>query len=160
MRASLPQLSRRTLRLGTAALAATLPLATLNDYGETILAQRISMVDGVAQVQVFGDVGEVGKITEGTHHRNGRFAPQAVEHGLELLAHRLVAVAPEAHRVLADGLDNLVHFFALLRAQGVAEHAPEQADVLLERQVLVARAHLRLFKACSASPMRASMLDR
>ncbi len=32
----------------------TLPLSTLNNYGETILAQRISMVDGVAQVQVFG----------------------------------------------------------------------------------------------------------
>ena len=32
----------------------TLPLSTLNEYGETMLAQRISMVDGVAQVQVFG----------------------------------------------------------------------------------------------------------
>jgi hydrophobic/amphiphilic exporter-1 (mainly G- bacteria), HAE1 family len=32
----------------------TLPLSQLNDYGETLLAQRISMVDGVAQVQVFG----------------------------------------------------------------------------------------------------------
>jgi HAE1 family hydrophobic/amphiphilic exporter-1 len=31
-----------------------LPLSTLNEYGETILAQRISMVDGVAQVDVFG----------------------------------------------------------------------------------------------------------
>jgi HAE1 family hydrophobic/amphiphilic exporter-1 len=32
----------------------TLPLYTLNEYGETLLAQRISMVSGVAQVQVFG----------------------------------------------------------------------------------------------------------
>ncbi len=32
----------------------TLPLSTLDDYGETLMAQRISMVDGVAQVQVFG----------------------------------------------------------------------------------------------------------
>lgn len=32
----------------------TLPLATVNEYAETRLAQRISMVDGVAQVQVFG----------------------------------------------------------------------------------------------------------
>ena len=31
-----------------------LPLSTLNEYGETILAQRISMVDGVAAVDVFG----------------------------------------------------------------------------------------------------------
>ena len=32
----------------------TLPLYKLDDYGETLMAQRISMVSGVAQVQVFG----------------------------------------------------------------------------------------------------------
>jgi HAE1 family hydrophobic/amphiphilic exporter-1 len=32
----------------------TLPMWTLDEYGETLLAQRISMVSGVAQVQVFG----------------------------------------------------------------------------------------------------------
>jgi hydrophobic/amphiphilic exporter-1 (mainly G- bacteria), HAE1 family len=32
----------------------TLPLWTLDEYGETLMAQRISMVAGVAQVQVFG----------------------------------------------------------------------------------------------------------
>jgi HAE1 family hydrophobic/amphiphilic exporter-1 len=32
----------------------TLPLYALNEYGETFMAQRISMVSGVAQVQVFG----------------------------------------------------------------------------------------------------------
>jgi len=32
----------------------TLPLYTLNEYGETMLAQQISMVGGVAQVQVRG----------------------------------------------------------------------------------------------------------
>lgn len=32
----------------------TLPLSTVNDYGETLMAQRISMVSGVAQVTVFG----------------------------------------------------------------------------------------------------------
>jgi len=32
----------------------TLPLYTLNEYAETMLAQRISTVSGVAQVQVFG----------------------------------------------------------------------------------------------------------
>jgi hydrophobic/amphiphilic exporter-1 (mainly G- bacteria), HAE1 family len=34
--------------------SATLPLSTLDEYAETTLAQRISMVSGVAQVQVFG----------------------------------------------------------------------------------------------------------
>jgi HAE1 family hydrophobic/amphiphilic exporter-1 len=32
----------------------TLPLSTVDEYAETLLAQRISMVSGVAQVQVFG----------------------------------------------------------------------------------------------------------
>ncbi|MGE5256914.1 MAG: efflux RND transporter permease subunit, partial [Hyphomicrobiales bacterium] len=32
----------------------TLPLYTLNEYGETMMAQRISMLSGVAQVQVYG----------------------------------------------------------------------------------------------------------
>jgi hydrophobic/amphiphilic exporter-1 (mainly G- bacteria), HAE1 family len=32
----------------------TLPLSTVHEYAETLLAQRISMVNGVAQVQVYG----------------------------------------------------------------------------------------------------------
>ena len=32
----------------------TLPLSTVNEYAETTLGQRISMIDGVAQVMVFG----------------------------------------------------------------------------------------------------------
>ena len=32
----------------------TLPLSTVDEYAETLMAQRISMVDGVAQVAVFG----------------------------------------------------------------------------------------------------------
>src|SRR5215831_14427564 len=32
----------------------TLPLSTVDDYAQTLLAQRISMVNGVAQVGVFG----------------------------------------------------------------------------------------------------------
>ncbi len=33
----------------------TLPLSTVNEYGDTLIAQRISMVNGVAQVQVWGE---------------------------------------------------------------------------------------------------------
>jgi HAE1 family hydrophobic/amphiphilic exporter-1 len=32
----------------------TLPLSTLDEYGETLMAQRISTISGVAQVQVYG----------------------------------------------------------------------------------------------------------
>jgi HAE1 family hydrophobic/amphiphilic exporter-1 len=34
--------------------SSTLPLSQVNEYAESILAQRISMVDGVAQVGIFG----------------------------------------------------------------------------------------------------------
>jgi HAE1 family hydrophobic/amphiphilic exporter-1 len=34
--------------------SATLPLSTVDEYAETLMAQRISMVSGVAEVQVFG----------------------------------------------------------------------------------------------------------
>ncbi|HEV8345758.1 MAG TPA: efflux RND transporter permease subunit [Vicinamibacterales bacterium] len=34
--------------------SATLPLSTINEYAEQTIAQRISMVSGVAQVQIFG----------------------------------------------------------------------------------------------------------
>jgi HAE1 family hydrophobic/amphiphilic exporter-1 len=32
----------------------TLPLSTVDEYAETLMAQRISMINGVAQVSVFG----------------------------------------------------------------------------------------------------------
>src|SRR5205085_12584669 len=34
--------------------SATMPLSTINEYAETTVAQRISMVSGVAQVNIFG----------------------------------------------------------------------------------------------------------
>ncbi|OOG42456.1 efflux RND transporter permease subunit [Rhodanobacter sp. C05] len=37
-----------------AVTSSTLPLSTVDDYGETELAQQLSMVDGVAQVSVYG----------------------------------------------------------------------------------------------------------
>jgi hydrophobic/amphiphilic exporter-1 (mainly G- bacteria), HAE1 family len=40
--------------LHLALTSATLPLYTLDEYGQTLLAQRMSMVKDVAQVQVFG----------------------------------------------------------------------------------------------------------
>lgn len=34
--------------------SAIMPLPAVNEYGETVIAQQLSMIDGVAQVQVFG----------------------------------------------------------------------------------------------------------
>ena len=41
--------------LNIALSSATLPLAQINEYADTILAQRISMVNGVAQVLIYGE---------------------------------------------------------------------------------------------------------
>jgi HAE1 family hydrophobic/amphiphilic exporter-1 len=43
-----------TLILQLALTSETLPLSTVDEYAENLLAQRISMVSGVAQVDVFG----------------------------------------------------------------------------------------------------------
>ncbi|MEJ2070560.1 MAG: efflux RND transporter permease subunit [Syntrophobacterales bacterium] len=40
--------------LYVALTSATLPLSTVHEYADTLMAQRISMVSGVAQVQVYG----------------------------------------------------------------------------------------------------------
>jgi HAE1 family hydrophobic/amphiphilic exporter-1 len=50
----------------------TLPLYTLNEYGETLLAQRISMVSGVAQVMVYGSQKYAVRIQVDPRALNGR----------------------------------------------------------------------------------------
>jgi hydrophobic/amphiphilic exporter-1 (mainly G- bacteria), HAE1 family len=50
----------------------TLPLYLLNEYGETLLAQRISTVSGVAQVQVFGSQKYAVRIQIDPKAMNGR----------------------------------------------------------------------------------------
>ena len=88
-------------------------------------------------VLVLGDVGEVGEEAEGAHHHVGAFARQRAQPGLHLVARRRIAVAMEAQGEAADLLDAGEQVLALLLAHGVAEQAPEQADVLPQGLVLV-----------------------
>lgn len=86
-------------------------------------------------VLVLGDVGKVREIAEGTddpHRLGGR---HAVEDLLELAAGEPVLVAVEPDRGLPDALDQVEQFGALLVAHGVAEDAPEQADVVPHARV-------------------------
>jgi hypothetical protein len=66
------------------------------------------------------------------------------QHAVEFLGGAGVGLAAEAHGGLPDGFDDGVDFLALLVAQHVAEQAPEQADVFLQRRVLVG-VHAGLF---------------
>jgi len=50
----------------------TLPLYTLNEYGETMIAQRLSMVSGVAQVQIYGSQQYAVRVQLDPHELAGR----------------------------------------------------------------------------------------
>src|SRR6185436_5036090 len=68
----------------------TLPLSTVDEYAQTLMAQRISMVDGVAQVSVFGAQ---------TYAVRVQLDPNA-------LASRGIGI-DEVHKALAEGNVNL-----------------------------------------------------
>ena len=89
-------------------------------------------------VLVLGDVGEMREIAVGAHDRERLVGAEAVERRLELAARADLVVAMEADRGLADLLDELVDLLALLLAHRVAEDAAEQADVVAQRDVLLA----------------------
>jgi hypothetical protein len=77
------------------------------------------------------------EIAERAHDDHRLRGAQAVEQRFELGSRSRVVVAVECDRAAADPLDQLERGFTLLVADGVAEQSPEQADVFLERQVLV-----------------------
>jgi hypothetical protein len=88
-------------------------------------------------VLVLGDVGEMREIAERAHHLDRAVVRQAVEGGLELAARRGIALAAECDRDLADALDRGKRRLALLLADGVAEHPPDQADIVSQRPLSV-----------------------
>ncbi len=60
---------------------------------------------------------------------------QRFEDGFELTPRALVAVAMEAHRILADGLDEVEDILSLLFAHRVAKDTAEEADIVFERAI-------------------------
>ena len=88
---------------------------------------------------IFGDVGEMRKITVGASDRERLVSVEAVERRLELAPRADLVVAMEANRGLADLLDQLENLFAFLLAHGVAEDSTEQPNVFAQRNVLLVR---------------------
>ena len=86
---------------------------------------------------VLGDVGQLREVAERPHHGDGAYRIELVEHRLKLALRIRIAIPPEADRVLSRALDQIEYRLAFLFAQCVAEHAPEQADILPERRFLV-----------------------
>ncbi len=81
-------------------------------------------------VLVFGDVGEVRKIAERAHDAHGLADRHAVEDVFQLAPGQAVFVTVKPDRGLPDALDQVEHVGAFLVAYGVAEDAPEQANIL------------------------------
>jgi len=88
---------------------------------------------------VFGNVGKVGKITEGPHDAHGLAGRHAVEDEFELAPGGFIVIAVKTDRGLPDALDQIEHVGAFLIAHGVAEDAPKQPDVIPQPCVLFER---------------------
>ncbi len=88
---------------------------------------------------IFGDVGEMREIAVGARDRERLVSVEAVERRLELAPGADLVVAMETYRGLADLLDQLEDFFALLLANGVAKDPAKQTNVFAQGNVLLAR---------------------
>jgi hypothetical protein len=97
-------------------------------------------------VLILGDVRQMQEIAEGPNDREHRIARQIVENGFEFGARCRIEFAVRAlaqmHRGLADVLDDGKNVVAFLIANGVAEQAAEQADVVSQREILVGSGHI------------------
>ena len=88
-------------------------------------------------VAVFGNVGQVRKIAEGTNHADGLLARQVLQQPVERTPGLRVALQAVGDRELAHPLDQLERGLAFLLADHVAEDAAEQANVVDQRPVLL-----------------------
>src|SRR6266540_3076125 len=99
----------------------TLPLSTLDEYAQTFLAQRISMVQGVAQVQVFGSQKYAVRI---------QIDPRALaDRGLGL--DEVTAAVASGNPNLPTGILWGPHRAYTVRADGQIESAPEFRTLII-----------------------------
>ncbi|HEX6106948.1 MAG TPA: efflux RND transporter permease subunit [Gemmatimonadales bacterium] len=100
----------------------TLPLSQLNEYAETFLAQRLSTVEGVAQVQVYGSQKFAVRIQLDPQQLAARSigideVARAVENGNVNLPTGILWGTDKAYSVESQGqLDNAADFGALVVA--------------------------------------------
>ena len=98
----------------------TLPLPQLNEYAETFLAQRLSTVDGVAQVQVFGSMKYAVRIQIDPQELTARNigideVSTAIENGNVNLPTGILWGTDKAYSVESQGqLNNAADFGALV----------------------------------------------
>src|SRR3954470_19371970 len=81
-------------------------------------------------MQIFGYVRKLGEIRERSDHGHRVCRTELRQYRLQLAARLWIALAAETNRRLADALDQLESVLTLLLAQGIAQYAAEQADVV------------------------------
>ena len=132
------------------------------DAGRTRMRQRLTKQAGARRavrpggsaqpadvVLVLGDVGKMREIAEGAHDPHGLADRHAVEDQFQLLPCRPVVVAMEPDRGLPDAFDEVEDVGPLLISHGIAEDAPEQADVVAQAGVFLLP--VGLFRVITAS---------
>src|SRR5579871_4202026 len=90
-------------------------------------------------VLVLGDIGQMREVAEGAHDAHGLADRHAVEDQLEFAPRRLVVAAVKPDRGLADALNQIEDVGAFLVADGIAEDAPQQADVVSQPDIVFQR---------------------
>ncbi len=85
-------------------------------------------------VPVLGDVGKMGEVRERAHDGDRGLDGKPVEYARKLGADLGIAVLSKPHGGSTNLLDHVEHLGSLLPAERVAEHAPEQPNVLAQRE--------------------------
>jgi HAE1 family hydrophobic/amphiphilic exporter-1 len=99
----------------------TLPLSTLDEYAQTVLAQRIAMVSGVAQVQVFGSAKYAVRI---------QIDPKALA-ARSIGLDEVTAAVTSGNPNLPTGILWGPHRAYTVRADGQIESAPEFRSLVI-----------------------------
>ena len=127
----------RHLRLGDPRLGE--PFEALGEAA-VLMAGRpgiVRVLGAAAQpVAVFGDVGEMREIRERADHRHGLRGREPDEQLFQAVAGARIVASLMADAQPPDVLDDREGALSLVVADHVAEHAPEQANVVDQRLVL------------------------
>ena len=129
---------RQGLRdVGGADVVAGQPLEAHRQRAFLQVALALVMLAPAHVVAVLGDVGKVREVAEGANHADRLVTGEILQQAIERAAGLRVALEAIGHRQLPDALDQLEGLLAVLLADHVAQDAPEEADVLDQRAVLL-----------------------
>jgi hypothetical protein len=104
-------------------------------------------------VHILGNVGKLREMAEGPDHGNGRLVAQLIQYHFQFVARAGILLAAEANCGLADGFNQVERSLTLLFAQGVSQHAPQEAYILpqgiiLYRPVLILIVDVIFIESC------------